>query len=75
MMKKVMIGFGMMVIGGVLMIAYNLIGSEIDGNGFLHEPFFLIPIGVLFIFLGIGWSSGCLLLALVKKLQRKEGLR
>lgn len=30
-----------------------IIGSTVDSNGFLHEPFFLIPIGCLFIGIGI----------------------
>lgn len=30
-----------------------IIGSTVDSNGFLHEPFFLIPIGYLFIGIGI----------------------
>jgi len=37
----------------ICMAAYNFIGSTIDKNGFLHEPFFLIPIGWLFLFSGI----------------------
>ena len=33
--------------------AYNIIGSSVDENGILHEAFGLIPIGYLFLFLGI----------------------
>lgn len=74
-MKKIMIGFAMIGIGVSFMFTYSLIGSEIDANGVLHEPFFLIPIGYLFIFLGIAWGIACLLLPLAKKLGRKESLR
>ncbi|MBI3172605.1 MAG: DUF3955 domain-containing protein [Chloroflexi bacterium] len=28
----------------VCLIAFNMIGSEIDSQGVLHEPFFLIPL-------------------------------
>ena len=35
------------------MLAYNLIGSEVDANGVLQEPFFLIPFGYLTFALGI----------------------
>lgn len=43
---------------------FNLIGSTVDGQGFLREPFFLIPFGWLFFFLAlvsalgtvIGWA-------------------
>jgi hypothetical protein len=34
-------------------IAYTFIGSYVDQDGLLQEPFFLIPIGFLFIFFGI----------------------
>jgi len=32
-------------------ILFFLIGSEIDDNGYLNEPFGLLPIGALFFFL------------------------
>jgi hypothetical protein len=43
---------------------FNLIGSTVDEQGFLREPFFLIPLGWLFIFLAmvsglvtvVGWA-------------------
>ena len=31
----------------------TMIGSTIDSNGVLHEPFFLIPIGYLFLLMGL----------------------
>lgn len=34
-------------------LAYNMIGSEIAADGTLVEPFFLIPIGYLALFVGI----------------------
>ena len=34
-------------------ILFFLIGSEIDDNGYLNEPFGLLPIGALFFFLSI----------------------
>ncbi len=39
--------------GFVSAIIYNLIGSYVDENGMLHEPFFLIPLGYLFAFIGL----------------------
>ena len=34
-----------LLIGAVIcMIAFNIIGSEVDAQGVLHEPFFLIPL-------------------------------
>lgn len=34
-------------------LGFELIGSKIDENGFLIEPFLLIPIGYIFILLSI----------------------
>ena len=52
-------------------VSYELIGSEVDEEGYLNEPFALLPIGftsiclstVLFIFF-----------ALIKKMRRKSTL-
>nr|WP_245593001.1 DUF3955 domain-containing protein [Carnobacterium funditum] len=49
-----MISFLLMLIGGILFVIKGFSKSEIDSNGFLHEPFFfLIPLGYLFIFSGL----------------------
>jgi hypothetical protein len=37
----------------IFMLAFNLIGSEVDANGTLQEPFFLIPFSYLTFVLGI----------------------
>jgi hypothetical protein len=34
-------------------LSVNFIGSTVDSQGILHEPFFLVPIGWLFIFAGL----------------------
>ena len=47
----------------VCMAAFRIIGSEVMPDGRLVEPFFLIPIGWLFLFIGI--ASG--IIVLVKK--------
>jgi prepilin signal peptidase PulO-like enzyme (type II secretory pathway) len=40
--------------GAVLcMVAYNMIGQEVDAQGVLQEPFFLIPLFWLFLALSI----------------------
>lgn len=50
----------MMRIGAVLaamglacFVAFELIGSTVDENGLLHEPFALIPIGFLCVAVGV----------------------
>ena len=37
----------------IFMLTFNLIGSEVDENGTLKEPFFLIPFSYLSFALGI----------------------
>lgn len=49
-----MISILLMVIGGILFLIKGFSKTEIDRNGFLQEPlFFLIPLGYLFIFIGL----------------------
>ena len=43
----------LIAIGLACAIAFHLIGSTIDANGLLHEPFALIPIGYLFFAAGL----------------------
>lgn len=38
--------------GGLCLLAFNLIGSTVDAQGVLHEPFGLLPIGFLLMILG-----------------------
>lgn len=42
----------LIALGGACLLAFNLIGSTIDAQGMLHEPFGLIPIGWLLIACG-----------------------
>jgi hypothetical protein len=34
-------------------VSFELIGSEVDENGFINEPFALLPIGFIFICLSM----------------------
>lgn len=44
----------LLFLGGIISWgAYTLIGSEVDAQGILHEPFALIPVGWLLIFVGL----------------------
>ncbi|MGX5834717.1 DUF3955 domain-containing protein [Aeromonas piscicola] len=40
-------------LGMISLISFSLLGSYVDSQGYLHEPFGLLPIGFLFIFIGI----------------------
>lgn len=43
-----------LLLGGIGCFVLSMfIGSTIDSDGILHEPFFLIPIGYLFLLLGL----------------------
>lgn len=52
-MKKYLISIIFALIGIACFISFNIIGSEVAADGTLVEPFFLIPIGLLCIFLFI----------------------
>lgn len=59
-MKKAGVSRNVMFISLVLSIGcfvlFEMIGSTVDSNGILHEPFFLVPFGYLFIL--VGFVSG-----------------
>ncbi len=43
-----------MILAGVgCFLLFSMIGSYLDSDGILHEPFFLVPIGYLFLLLGL----------------------
>jgi len=46
------IGFLIAAIGLACLLAFRLIGSSVDPNGFVQEPFGLLPIGYTFVFVG-----------------------
>lgn len=52
-MKKYILSLISFLIGVGCFVGYSIIGSEVAADGTLVEPFFLIPIGYLFIFVGI----------------------
>lgn len=56
----------LLTLGALCLGAYTLIGSQVDGQGFVHEPFALIPLAWLS--LGLGG-----LLAVVHRLGKKSG--
>lgn len=52
-MKKYLLPLISFIISISCIVAYNIIGAKIAPDGTLIEPFFLIPIGWLFIIIGI----------------------
>lgn len=66
--KMNLISIILLTIAAICFLAKAFLGQpEVDSNGMLHEPFFLIPIGYLFLLSGV---IG-LLIALVKKITKK----
>ena len=53
MATKYKISTTLLVIGIMCFILFELIGSEVDENGFINEPFALLPIGFIFICLSM----------------------
>ncbi len=47
MATKYKIATTLLVFGIICFVSYYLIGSEVDENGYLNEPFFLLPIGFI----------------------------
>ena len=47
-------GVFLMGLGVASFMAFSLIGSTLDEEGFLHEPFPLLPLGYLLLLAGAG---------------------
>ncbi|OAB44721.1 DUF3955 domain-containing protein [Paenibacillus glacialis] len=52
-MKKYLLALMSFIIGIGCLVTNGIIGSEVAPDGILKEPFFLIPIGYLFLVIGI----------------------
>jgi len=61
-------GVILLVLAAALLVAYRVIGSHVDADGWLHEPFALIP---------LAWLSGLsgLVLVAVAGRRRRRGHR
>ena len=53
MATKYKIAITLLVIGIMSFVSFELIGSEVDENGFINEPFALLPIGFILICLSM----------------------
>ena len=57
MVKRIGIVPMALALAGVVCFAvFAGIGSRVDEQGFLREPFFLLPAGWLLLFLAAGWA-------------------
>tara|TARA_X000000368_G_scaffold388756_1_gene350509 strand:- start:4100 stop:4297 length:198 start_codon:yes stop_codon:yes gene_type:complete len=50
---KFKIATSFLVTGVLCFLLFYLIGSEVDESGYLHEPFFLLPIGFISIIISM----------------------
>lgn len=46
------IGLLITLAGIACLLAFRFIGATVDGNGLLHEPFALLPVGYGLLFIG-----------------------
>lgn len=53
MATKYKIATSLLIFGIICFVSFYLIGSEVDENGYLNEPFFLLPIGFICICLSM----------------------
>ncbi|HDR7951281.1 TPA: DUF3955 domain-containing protein [Bacillus toyonensis] len=51
--KIYLLAFISILLGSICMVSYFMMGSSIEVNGKKTEPFFLIPLSILFVFSGI----------------------
>lgn len=56
-MKKYALPLLPIILGTLSFLTFNLIGSRVAADGTLQEPFFLIPIGFMYLFIGIIWTA------------------
>lgn len=63
---------GLIAMGLICFGIFAAMGSTIDSEGILHEPFFLIPVGYLFILSGLISGAIYLIKNIVNKRSSKQ---
>ena len=53
MATKYKVATGLLIAGIVCFVLFYLIGAEGDENGYVNEPFYLLPIGFIYICLSM----------------------
>ena len=66
------VAVSLLFLGSLCLIAFHLIGSSIDSDGMLHEPFALISIGLWLIVAGALVGAVGLARAAVRALARRR---
>lgn len=71
-MKKYLVSLISIFISIVCIITYDIIGSEVLADGTLVEPFFLIPLGWLFLIIGIISGIAVFIISNVRKSKKLQ---
>ncbi|PEK40964.1 group-specific protein [Bacillus cereus] len=58
-----------LLLGALCMVNYFMMGSSLEPDGTLAEPFFLIPLSILFVFSGIAALLLLAIISVIKKLK------
>lgn len=66
------VAVSLLFLGSLCLIAFHLIGSSIDGDGMLHEPFALVSIGLWLIVAGALVGAAGLARAALRALARRR---
>ncbi|MBE7106659.1 DUF3955 domain-containing protein [Bacillus cereus] len=69
-MKKIyLLAFISILLGTICMVSYFMMGSSLAPDGTLTEPFFLIPLSILFVFSGIVALLLAAIILVIKKVK------
>lgn len=68
-MKKYLFASFPIILGVLSFLIFMMKGSSVAPDGTLEEPFFLIPIGLLLLFIGTICVLGVALISIIKKTQ------
>ncbi|MGK4114988.1 DUF3955 domain-containing protein [Lysinibacillus capsici] len=68
-MKKYIFALMPIILGVLSFLIFMVKGSNVAPDGTLEEPFFLIPIGFLLLFIGFICVVGVALKSIIKKTQ------
>ncbi|WP_346938667.1 DUF3955 domain-containing protein [uncultured Clostridium sp.] len=71
-MKKYLVPLISIFISIICLIAYNVIGSEVLADGTLVEPFYLIPIAWLFVFIALISGITVFIISCARKSQKVQ---
>ncbi|MBD8007258.1 DUF3955 domain-containing protein [Bacillus norwichensis] len=69
MKKKLLLASTLIFLGIICIISFHMIGSKVEPDGTLVEPFFLVPLSILLVFSGI---TALLLMAIISVVKKSR---